>query len=75
MGQEACHVRLAWVVRVEVKPVEGVSAQKVQEPKIALRELGLRIRLRARNDLIQPVEIQSRRHDRSSESEDLGRLQ
>jgi hypothetical protein len=29
-------------LRVEVAPVEGVSAQKVQETKVALRELGLK---------------------------------
>lgn len=33
---------LTLTIRVEVAPVDGVSAQKVQETKIALRELGLK---------------------------------
>jgi hypothetical protein len=33
---------LKLTLRVEVAPTEGVSSQKVEETKLALRELGLK---------------------------------
>ena len=42
LSKFAATTGLTLTIRVEVAPMEGVSAQKVQETKVALRELGLK---------------------------------
>jgi uncharacterized protein DUF499 len=42
LSKFAAAAGLTLTIRVEVAPVNGVSAQKVQETKVALRELGLK---------------------------------
>ncbi len=42
LSKFAATAGLKLTIRVEVEPVEGTSAQKVQETKVALRELGLK---------------------------------
>jgi hypothetical protein len=42
LSKFAATAGLKLTIRVEVAPVEGVSPQKVDETKVALRELGLK---------------------------------
>ena len=42
LSKFAATVGLKLTLRVEVAPAEGVSPQKVDETKVALRELGLK---------------------------------
>ena len=47
LSKFAATTGLKLTLRVEVAPTDGVSPQKVEETKVALRELGLNDRLRA----------------------------
>jgi len=42
LSKFAATAGLKLTLRVEVAPAEGISPQKVEETKVALRELGLR---------------------------------